>query len=74
MKVKGAISQDIFLLCLWCCVRKFYSTKAIRYLHNLFGMRSKHLGLNEDFDYYENIDGLHDIIGDEGIWNLNMDY
>ena len=45
------------------------------YLHELFEKYNpKHLNqINEDFDEYPDNDGLKDIIGDEGMQNLNND-
>jgi len=52
---------------------KFLSKKEKRNLHNLFEKWDpEHLKLNKDFDDYLGNDGLEDIIGDEGMQNLNM--
>jgi len=36
-------------------------------------MDPKHLQYDEYFDDYADNDGLKDILGDEGMWNLNND-
>ena len=72
MKVEGAFSEDIFDYLFDIRVRKLLSEKGKKYLHELFKKwDAEHLQLDEDFGDYSDNDG--DIIGDEGMQNLNMD-
>ena len=47
--------------------------KGKKYLYELFKKwYPEHVQLDKDFDDYLDNDGLEDIIGDEGMQNLNM--
>jgi len=53
---------------------KFFIKKGKNYLRDLFQKWDlEHLELYEDFNDYLKNDGLKNIIGDEGMHNLNMD-
>jgi len=69
------VSEDIFDYLFDVRAEKFLSKKEKKYLLELFEeWDPKHLKqIDEDFDDYPNNDGLEDIIGDEGIQNLNND-
>ena len=75
MKVEGAVSEDIFDYQFDIGAEKFLSTKKRKYLLELFEKWDpEHLKqLDEDFDDYPNNDGVKNIIGDEGMQNLNND-
>ena len=74
MKVEGAVLEDIFNYLFDVETEKFLSEKGKKYLLELFEKWDPgHLQLEEDFDDYPDNDGLEDIIGDEGMQNLNND-
>jgi len=74
MKVEGATEEDVFDYLFDVGAGKFLEEKGNRYLHDLFEKWDpEHEELDEDFDDYLDNDGLEDIIGDEGMQNLNMD-
>jgi len=75
MKVDGAESEDIFNYLFDVGDEKFLSENRKKHLLELFEeWNPKHLNqINEDFDDYPDNDGLEDIIGDEGMQNLNND-
>ena len=55
-------------------LKNSYQKKENKYLHELFEKWDpEHLQLDEDFDDYLENDGPENIIGDEGMQNLNMD-
>ena len=73
MTVDGAESEDIFYYLFDVGTEKFLSEEGNKYLLELFEEYDpEHLNqINEDFDDYSDNDGLKNIIGDEGIQNLN---
>ena len=72
MKVEGAVSEDIFDYLFNVGARKFLSEKEKKYLLELFEKWGpKNLQFDQDFNNYPDNDGLEDIIGNEGIQNLN---
>jgi len=74
MKVKLDVLEDVFDYLFDIIARKFLSEKEKRYLYELFEKKKgiEHLELDENCnDYLEN-DELDNIVGDEGIQNLNM--
>ena len=74
MKVQGATSVDVFDYLFDVEVAKFLSEKGKKYLLELFEKWDpEHLQFDEDFDDHPNNDGLEDVIGDEGMQNLNND-
>ena len=75
MKVEWAVSEDIFDYLFNVGAKKFLSAKGKKYLLELFEKWDpEHLKqLDEDFDDYPDSDDLEDIIGDEGMPNLNND-
>ena len=75
MKMEGAMSEDIFDYLFDMGAGKFLSEKEKKYLLEVFEEWDlEHLKqLDEDFDDYPHNDGLEDIIGDEGMQNLNDD-
>ena len=75
MKVDGAELEDIFDYLFDIGAEKFLSKEGKKYLLELFQEYDpKHLKeINEDFDEYPDNDGLKNIIGDEGMQNLNND-
>ena len=74
IKVEGATLEDVFDYLFDVGAEKFLWKKWNKYLHEIFEKwDSDHLELDEDFDDYLDNNGLKDIIGDEGIQNLNMD-
>jgi len=75
MKVEGAESEDIFNYLFDVGARTFLSEKGKKYLLELFEeYDSEHLNqIDEDFDNYLDNEGLKNIIGDEGMQNLNND-
>lgn len=74
MKIKGATSEDVFDCLFDVGIGKFLSEKRKKYLHELFKKWDpKHLQLDADFDDYLDSHGMEDVIGDEGMLNLNMD-
>ena len=75
MKVEGAVLKDIFDYLFDVGAEKFLSAKGKKYLLELFEKwNPEHLKqLDEDFDDYPDNDGLKNIIGDEGMQNLNND-
>jgi len=75
MKVEGAVSEDIFDYLFDVEGEKFLSEKGKKYLLELFEeWHLEHLKqIDEDFDDYPDNDDLEEIIGDEGMQNLNND-
>ena len=75
MKVDGAVLEDIFDYLFDVGAEKFLSEKGKKYLLELFEeWDPEHLKqIDEDFDNYPDNDDLEDIIGDEGMQNLNND-
>jgi len=74
MKVEGAVSEDVFDYLFDIGARKFLSRKEKKYLHELFEKWDPtHPQLDEDFDDYPDKDELEEIIGEEGMQNLNND-
>ena len=75
IKVDGAESEDIFDYLFDIEGGKFLSEEGKKYLLELFEEYDpEHLNqINKDFDEYPDNDGLKDIIGDEGMQNLNND-
>ena len=72
MKVEGTSSEDVFYYLFDVGAIKFLSKKGKKYLLKLFEKWDlEHLQLDEYFDDYPYNDGLEDIIGDEGMQNLN---
>ena len=73
MKVDGAESKDIFDYLFDGGAEKFFSEEGKKYLLELFEEYDReHLNqIDEDFDDYPDNDGLKNIIGDEGMQNLN---
>ena len=73
MKVEWAISEDIFNYLFDVGAEKFQFAKEKKYLLELFEKWDlEHLTqFDEDIDDYLDNDGLEDIIGDEGLQNLN---
>jgi len=72
MKVEGAVLEDIFNYLFDVETEKFLSEKGKKYLLELFEKWvPKHLQFDEDFDDYQDNDGLEDIVDDEGMQNLN---
>ena len=74
-ELDGAVSPDIFDYLFDVGVEKFLSAKGKKYLLELFEeWDPEHLKqLDEDFDKYPDNESLEDIIGDEGMQNLNND-
>jgi len=74
MKVKGAVSEDIFDFSLILELKSSYQIKVknifLNYLRNEI---HSYLQFDEDFDRYLNNDGVEDGIRDENIHNLNDD-
>ena len=75
IKVDRAESEDIFYYLFDVGGEKFLSKKEKKYLLELFEKWDpEHLKqIDEDFDDYPDNDSLKDIIGDEGMQNLNND-
>ena len=75
MKVEGTVSEDIFDYLFDVGGGKFLSENGKKYLLELFEeWDSEYLKqIDEDFNDYPDNDGLEDIIGDEGMQNLNND-
>ena len=75
MKVDGTESEDIFDYLFGIGAEKFLSEERKKYLLEFFEEYDlEHLSqINEDFDEYPDNDDLKDIIGDEGMQNLNND-
>jgi len=74
MKVEVATSENVFDYFFDVEVRKFLSEKGKKYLVELFEKWDpEHLQHDEDFNGYPDNNGLKDIIGDEGMQNLNND-
>jgi len=75
MKVDCAESEDIFDYLFDIGVGKFLSEEEKKYLLELFEEYDpKHLNqIDKDFDDYPNNDDLKNIIGNEGMQNLNND-
>ena len=75
MKVEWVISEDIFDYLFDIGAGKFLSEEGKKYLLELFEEYDpEHLNqINQDFNEYPDNDGLENIIGDEGIQNLNND-
>ena len=75
MKVDGAVLEDIFDYLFDIGAEKFLSEKGKKYLLDLSEeWDPEHFKqIDEDFDDYPDNDGLEDIIGDEGMQNLNND-
>ena len=75
MKVDGAESEDIFDYLFDIGAGKFLSEEEKKYLLELFEEYDPEQlnEINEDFDEYPDNDNLEDIIGDEGMQNLNND-
>ena len=74
MKVEWAVSEDIYDYLFDIGGGKFLLEKEKKYLLELFEKWDpEHLQLDEDFDDYLDNYGLEDIIGDEGMQNLNND-
>ena len=73
MKVDGAESEDIFDYLFDIGAGKFLSEEGKKYLLGLFEEYDpEHLNqIDEDFDNYPDNDALKNIIGDEGMQNLN---
>jgi len=70
----GSSLRRYLWLSLWCWSWKVLSKKGKKYFLELFEKWDReHLQLDEDFDDYPNNDGVEDIIGDEGMQNLNND-
>ena len=75
MKVDAVISEDVFDYFFDIRARKLLLEKGKKYLYELFEKWDPaHLELDENFDNYVDNDGQEDIIKDEGMQNLNMDY
>ena len=73
MKAEGAKSEDVFDYLFDVGVGKFLLEKGKKYFHKLFEKWDpQHLHVDEDFDEYMDNDGLKNIIGNEGMQNLNM--
>ena len=72
MKVEGAVSKDIFDYLFDIGAGKFLLEKEKKYLLELFEKWDpKHLQFVESFNDYPDNGGLKDIIGHEGMQNLN---
>lgn len=76
MKMEGVVSEDIFYYLFDVGAEKFLSEKMKKYLLELFEeWDPEHLTqIDKDFDNYLDNDDLEDIIGDEGMQNLNNDF
>jgi len=73
VKVEGVTSEEVFDYLFDVGVGKFLLKKGKRYLHELFQRWDReHVQLDDDFDNYLDNDRLEDIIGDEGMQNLNI--
>ena len=75
MKMDGAESENVFDYLFDVGAEKFLSKNRKKYFLELFEEYDpEHLKqINEDFDDYSDNDDLKDIIGTEGIQNLNND-
>jgi len=74
MKVDAVASEDVFDCLFDIGAEKFLSEKEKKYLLELFEKWDpEYLQFYEEFDDYLDNDGVEDIIGDEGMQNLNMD-
>jgi len=72
IKVKEAMSEDIFDYLFDVRARKFLSKKEKKYFLELFEKWDpKHLQFDENLDDYPDNDGLEDIIRDKSMQNLN---
>ena len=73
MKIEGVTSDDIFYYLFDVGARNFLSKKEKKYLNELFEKQDPvYFQLDEDFDDYLDNYRLEDIIGDEGMQNLNI--
>jgi len=74
MKVEGASSEYVFDYLFDIGATKFLTEKGKKSLIELFEKwNPEPFQFDEDFDDYPNNDGLDDIIGNEGMQNLNND-
>jgi len=74
MKVEGVASKDVFDYLFDVGAGKFLSEKEKKYLLELFKKWDpEHLQYDEDFNDYQDNNDMEDIIGDEGMQNLNND-
>ena len=74
MKVEGETSEDIFYYLFDVRAGKFLLPKEKKYLLELFEKWDpEHLRSDKGFDDCPDNDSLEDIIGDEGMQNLNND-
>ena len=74
MKIEEATSEDVFDYLFDVGAKTFLLEKGKKYFLQLFKKCDpEHLQLDEDFDDYLDNSGLEDIIGDEGMQNLNND-
>ena len=75
MKVEGAASKYIFDYLFDVGAEKFLSENGKKYFLELFEEYDPEQlkQINDDFDDFPDNNGLKDIIGDEGMQNLNND-